>query len=533
MKPGPLAAAGILAAAVFLSHFPLFSAGYVQDDHVAIEGSGIVASGDASAIVGASYWEGAKGGDRTLYRPVTVATYALEGAATGAPRPFVSHAINMGLHAVVCWLLFTLAVGAGIDPKAAILAALLFAVTPSKSEAVANIVGRAEILAALFTIAAVVLALRAERRGAWAAAVCVLFACLSKETGIVALPLVAVAAAMSGRQPLAVLGTIAPSVLAFEEFVILRTRALEAFFPPQVVPPIDNPLVAEHGVRTFATALGLVARYARIVIFPFGLANDYSCGSIPIEASLAALAPAAGIAVLGVLVWAATRSRSAALFVAITLFPYLLVSNLFVPVGAIMAERFLYLPVVGVSLLAALVIQKGGKPVRVALVIVLLVLAVAMFARARDWKADATIFAATARNNPQSPRAWLWVGKPDRAIDCCPQFAAGWHDQGVALARSGDLPGAERALREAVRLDPTRTAPHLNLGIVLHRRRELSAAECEVRKALLFDPENPRAYAELGHLRYETGRRKEAAESYRRAIDLGRTDLLPRLRELE
>ena len=54
-----------------------------------------------------------------------------------------------------------------------------------------------------------------------------------------------------------------------------------------------------------------------------------------------------------------------------------------------------------------------------------------------------------------------------------------------------------------------------------------------MRKAILLDPEDPRAYAELGHLRYETGRFSAAAEAYRQAVLLGRTDLLPRLREAE
>ena len=118
-------------------------------------------------------------------------------------------------------------------------------------------------------------------------------------------------------------------------------------------------------------------------------------------------------------------------------------------------------------------------------------------------------------------------------IDRCPQFAAGWHDQGVSLARSGDLAGAERALRESARLDPTRTAPHLNLGIVLHRRGDLAAAEREVHKATLLEPDNARALAELGVLRSEAGDRPGAADAYRRAIALGRTDLAPRLHELE
>jgi len=74
VKTGPLAAACVLAAAVFVTHLPLLGAGYVQDDHVAIEGNAIVEAGSLSRILSASYWEGALGGDRTLYRPVTVAS---------------------------------------------------------------------------------------------------------------------------------------------------------------------------------------------------------------------------------------------------------------------------------------------------------------------------------------------------------------------------------------------------------------------------------------------------------------------------
>jgi cytochrome c-type biogenesis protein CcmH/NrfG len=49
----------------------------------------------------------------------------------------------------------------------------------------------------------------------------------------------------------------------------------------------------------------------------------------------------------------------------------------------------------------------------------------------------------------------------------------------------------------------------------------------------LLDPENPRAFAELGHVRYEAGEFASAADAYRRAVALGRTDLLPRLQALE
>jgi hypothetical protein len=55
----------------------------------------------------------------------------------------------------------------------------------------------------------------------------------------------------------------------------------------------------------------------------------------------------------------------------------------------------------------------------------------------------------TARNNPKSLRAALWLGKPDDAIASWPASAAAWHDKGVAEARAGEFRRAEQALREA------------------------------------------------------------------------------------
>jgi tetratricopeptide (TPR) repeat protein len=292
-------------------------------------------------------------------------------------------------------------------------------------------------------------------------------------------------------------------------------------------------LVREHGVRYLATALSLIARYARIVVVPVGLANDYSGASIPIEGSLVAFRPIVGAFILGGLAWIATRGHAARLFVAIALLPYLLVSNLLVPAGAIFAERFLYLPVAGLCLLLSLAIDAKARRLAIPATAIVVLSGALMFARALDWKDDATIFAATARNNPKSPRAPFWLGRFDDAIANWPEFAAPWADKGWVLAKAGDLAGAERALRESLRLEPTRPAPRLNLALVLHRRGELDAAEREVRKSILLDRDNPRAFAELGHLRYETGRLQPAAEAYARAVALGRTDLLPRLRELE
>ena len=541
MKLRPL---GLLLGAVLLTHLPLLRAGYVQDDHVAVE-----AAHGSSGILTASYWEGLKGGDRSLWRPVTVATYAAERAVFGRPIPSVSHTINLLLHAAVCGLIYAIARAWGLSEIAALLGALLFAVTPAKSEAVANVVGRAELLAALFTLAAVRLALaRPSRAAAWGAGLAVLLACSAKETGFASFPLVAIAVLVAEprSRPREIAGMLLPTLLAVVVVAIARTHALEAFFPPQTIPVMDNPLVAEGVAHRLATALALVGRYAAIALFPWRLSNDYAGASVPIERGLLGWRPLVGAAILVAGVALAARGRRWALVVAIVLLPYLLVGNLLVPVGAIMAERFLYLPAAGLALLAASATDRW-KPARTAASVTVAILAVLMFARAIDWRSDATIFAATARNNPKSPRAPYWLGSIagdegntdaalrefDAAIRNWPAFAPPWLDRGLVLARRGALDEARSAFAETVRLDPSWADAHLDLALALHRAGDRASALKSARKAALADPADAKAWAEVGHLFFETGDFGGAASAYRRAVDLGRSDLTGRLREAE
>jgi hypothetical protein len=529
----------LVAAAVLLSHAPLLVAGYVQDDHLVVEAG-------AGSLTG-SYWEGVTGGDASLWRPVTLASYAVDAA-----RPAVSHAINLVLHALVAWLVFAVATAVGIGPTASLLGALLFALTPAKSEAVANVVGRAEILAALFTLGATRLALLGTRLGAWGAALCVALACGSKETGFVSAVVVAIAAFVATNSWRSRLGIVLPSLLAVEVATIARTFALEAWFPRPTVPVMDNPLVALSGVPHVATALALVTRAARIVLVPAGLSADYSGPSIPVHASLLDVRSLLGAGLLVLLVvataWAMLRRRpGVALGAAIALLAYLVTGNLLVPVGAIFAERFLYLPCAGLALLVAGGAERLGSRGRKALGLVAIAYGALMVGRAFDWKSDAAIFDATARANPKSPRAALWLGtlaadrgdgatarrELARAVSLAPDLAAPHLHLGLLDVRAGDLAAAAREFETASALEPSWGTPRLDLALALHRAGDRAGAERAARHATLRDPESSKAWAELGHLRYERGALAEAAVPYRKAVQLGRTDLAARLAQCE
>ena len=89
------------------------------------------------------------------YRPATVLTFRLN-YLLGGLEPWGYHAINVLLHACVCSLYFLVCASClGCGNRAALTAALLFAVHPVHTEAVTGVVGRAELLSSVFFLAAV------------------------------------------------------------------------------------------------------------------------------------------------------------------------------------------------------------------------------------------------------------------------------------------------------------------------------------------------------------------------------------------
>src|SRR5207244_2027009 len=115
----------------------------------------------------APYWTPDLGG--SMYRPLTIATFAVDRAVDGAAW---LHAVNLAWHAAASVAVAALA-RRWTNNAGALAAGLLFAVHPVHVEAVANVVGRAESMAALFAVLAVYAAVIHESV-AWSTAAAVL-----------------------------------------------------------------------------------------------------------------------------------------------------------------------------------------------------------------------------------------------------------------------------------------------------------------------------------------------------------------------
>jgi hypothetical protein len=119
------------------------------------------------------YWPPAWGAE--MYRPLPIVSFALDWRAGVGWL----HAANLLWHAGVSLAVAALALRLSGSGMAALVAGMLFAVHPVHVEAVANIVGRAELMATLFVVLSVLAALEHDRLG-WSLAALAL-GLLSKE----------------------------------------------------------------------------------------------------------------------------------------------------------------------------------------------------------------------------------------------------------------------------------------------------------------------------------------------------------------
>jgi tetratricopeptide (TPR) repeat protein len=373
------------------------------------------------------YWPG-YGTQLGLYRPLTIFSFAIEWAVGGG-APWVFHGVNILLHALVSLLVLAL-LGRIVARPAALAGALLFAVHPLHTEAVANIVGQAELLAAAAVIGACVLyaarpldATRPDARRGIAILVIFALGMLAKE-GAVVLPglLVALDAAQgrlgrtrehAGRYVRRALPFMAAIVLVVIAYLALRVHVLGSIAGVDAAPNLQF----LRGQPRLLSALRAWPEYLRLLFFPIDLSADYSPGVILPVTGLTPMALLGAFILLVTIALAlmtpVRRAGLAAAWFLIAVFP---VSNLLLPIGVLIAERILYLPSVAASLALAFAwealpagMSARGRRIGAAAAAAVLVLFAGLSAlRNPDWKNTNAVWDALVQDHPESYRA-QWI----------------------------------------------------------------------------------------------------------------------------
>jgi hypothetical protein len=477
---------------------------------------------DTSIVVNPAIgtWAGHESASRRIAYLTLKLNYALGGL-----DPLGYHLVNLAIHllsglvvfALVRRLLLLAHGPGGVDDTvrdraegAALAGALIFALHPIQTQAVTYVVQRIASLATLFYATAMLLyvvARTAARPG--------------RRLAALVAALVSAGAAMFTKEiaftlPLAIL------LLELVFFEASPRRRLAILLPLLGMLALIPLVYASRGLSVLdkslggsvasrlsyaATQPGVVVRYLRLLLWPVGQNLDHDVplepgfGSPAVLASLLLLL-ALGLGALALL--SRRRGPGARIAGAGGLFFFLALSveSSVVPLADTMFEHRLYLPMLGVALVAAGALDSawrawperqrwlsGGAAVWIA------ALGVATVARNHVWRSGVSLWSDVAEKSPRKPRAHYNLAE--------------------ALRNAGDVEGAIREWSRTLELDPRHSLAANQLGSAAWVSGDLGLAERWYRRAVEGIPANPEAHYNLALLLEATGRPDEAVAHYR------------------
>lgn len=418
--------------------------------------------------------------DLGLYRPITVLTYRMQHAISGLD-PVAFRQGNVLLHATTSALIVPAAMALGASGTLAVVCAVLFAVHPIHVEAVAWIVGRAEILATIFALWMLILNSRSDRfepKRTLAVSMCLAIAALAKESAM-PFPAVLVLIDLLRGVPRRVIAarTLCYAVTLIA-IVLARIAVLGRFGPDVSAHPILGDIAplerAELAVRILGFALrSLVVPDALSIWYEpriFGGALRLALGLAIVFGSFAFLAHAVR-----------TQHRLPAIgfgWFLIAMLPFLHL----IPIGWVFGDRFLYLASAGFVLGVCAALGGLGLPVsvqRALTVAVAITFGTLAVARISVFHDDRALWEDAVAKDPESGFSHY-------------QLAGILEQIGRFDYRSEDDRGAVFHWQEALRVDPSHLFAarcHAKLGdYQAFVVRDAARGAEEYRAAFALDP---------------------------------------------
>ncbi len=427
------------------------------------------------------------------YRPLSLATFAIEVGLFGPEHASISHGINIALYGLTGIFLYRILLGLFPVSEGGrwyfslpFIAAAVFVLHPLHVECVANIKGRDEILALLGGLGALWATLKYfdTNKSGWMvlSAVSLFLGILAKENTITFLVIVPLTVAVFTKVPTSrSIAAGVPLFIATLLFILVRYKALGYMLNHgQVNTDIMNdPFLEMTGSERLATIFLTLGWYVKLLFVPYPLTIDYYPYHVPKMnwADWKVLASLALYLVMGVWALRNIRKRSipayAVLFFLVTLS---IVSNLFVSVGTFMNERFAYMPSVAFCLLAAWFFSRklpdwlkekhdSAYPLgMIAFVAMSGLYAFVVVKRIPDWQNGLTINEAAVKVSPGSARAHCF-------------YVTGLYERQYVKLKKGEdkkplIDEMEYHINESLRINPKYGAALIMKGAIAAARFE-------------------------------------------------------------
>jgi Tfp pilus assembly protein PilF len=492
-------------------------------------------------------------GTTNYYRPLMTLSYLLLWKVFG-PLPFGFHLFSIAVHTAAVVMVFYTGLRIFGDLRVGWCAAVLFAVHPVHTEAVAWIAALPD-LEATFLLLLAVWFLASPELPTWrqqlALSASFLGALLAKEPSLMLVPLAvafhhgvcqngATAFAEKIRHYLAL-------CMVGVGYLLLRLWLFGNPVPVLQHPKITWPVASYSG-------FALLVSYARLLVWPWPLSAFHvfhASTSIMQPAVLAgmgiAIALVGGILALRRI---APPAAFALLWIGVTLVPVL---NARWMAANVLTERYLYLPSVGFCwVLGWLAVRLWDStsvagtlelsPLRIALASGLIATAIAgttlTVVRNRDWHTDFSLYSRTLQTDPdahiirsnlagvyldardleRAEREWkiALAGKPDNVVTM--------NALGILYNEEKRYAEAEEITLRAISAKPSWGVPHWTYAVTLRSTGRPDLAAIEFAKAMQLSPLNASIRLAYAKALVEDRRYTEAAAEFRESLDLQPSD---------
>ncbi len=475
----------LLAAVAILPFLASLGADFTIDDHPTVEGNPLLSEIGWRVFADARF--------------VRTFSIMLDRALFGM-NPVGYHVTNLLLHAGASLLSYALLLRFAKDFRLALVGAGLFAIHPVHVEVITNIANRKETLCFLFSLASFACYVRTlERFEGW-----------GRWRGLAATGFLGILA-LGAKQVAIVLPLVA---LTYEALFVPRERRLLLHSPWVLAACFivgAGGLVAyiewEMGWSTlldYRTVQGFLGdptplqiglsspwffwRYIELLLVPVRLCADHVADATRIAQS--ALLPVAWLGLAGVVAVAVLLRKRAPItaFGLWWIVLHLLPTVNLIPSAYALADRYLYIPSLGLCLLLVGAAQEFPVP--------------------RHWVAN----------------RGRWVGLAAGTV------AAVFLVQAVSYNRVWLT--EETLWRDTLQCEPHSFRAHLNVGSYDYLAKSYRSAREHFQRAVSLKPEDARAHFNLGNAERHLGRFGNAATSYAKAAELGLKPAEEQLRRL-
>ncbi|MEA3504766.1 MAG: tetratricopeptide repeat protein, partial [Bacteroidota bacterium] len=503
------------------------------------------------------------------YRPIVKTTFAIENQFFGN-APHVSHVINILLYFLALLILYRLLrrLLTDYNPVFSLMVVLLFAAHPIHTEVVASLKNRDELLAFIFGFLAIEKFVQfidlQKIKYVIYGMLLLLLGYLSKASVLIYLAIIPLVIYFFRDVDIKKLVLPFLAVLA----ALIIARYVPRFFLPEAHRPslfFENPLLFEDDkLMHISTGFSVLMFYLKKILWPDPLLFYYGFDTIKIVGFgniVVIISMAIYLALFGIAVYLFRKKHLVSFSLMLFFVTISIYANMVKPVMGIVADRFMFIPVLSLSLLLVYLFFKlfkvnpknshitSGQVNKFIVVMMLLLIpySAVTIDRNNDWEDLLTLTSHDIKDLDNSAKAnflygmslknhivttqayWKKEAQGDvnlmikhfkKAVIIFPGYFDAWNQLGeIFMVVKKDYKRADVCFKEAIEINSEFRKPYYNLGYLNYTNKKYVLAKKHFLEYLEVEPHHIQTHSFLSKMAFKQKNLQEALEWNKKILE--------------